>query len=128
MTDSPGNKLSGPLQQRYKSFSQLLFVVSTFALGTFYFGYAIAYFSSIEFDTLADVYNIDWSKSTAKGLLTGCLPIGGGIGALASDILIKRFSRRYYTLLNTANTSSSSTQSHSLPDSCYSFKTHTSYY
>lgn len=100
MSDTKSNNLSGPLQQRYKSFSQLLVVVATFALGTFYFGYAIAYFSSIDFDTLVKVYNIDWDKPTAKGLLTGCVPIGGGIGALASDILIKRFSRRYPPFFN----------------------------
>ena len=100
MSDTKSNNLSGPLQQRYKSFSQLLVVVATFALGTFYFGYAIAYFSSIDFDTLVKVYSIDWDKPTAKGLLTGCVPIGGGIGALASDILIKRFSRRYPLFFN----------------------------
>ncbi len=70
-------------------------VVATFALGTFYFGYTIAYFSSIDFDTLIKVYDISWGRTTAQGILTGCVPIGGGIGALASDILMKRFSRRY---------------------------------
>jgi len=69
-------------------------VVSTFALGTFYFGYSIAYFSSIDFDAIIKIYGVDWDRTTAQGLLTGCIPIGGGIGALASDILIKRFSRR----------------------------------
>ena len=93
MSDSREN-INGPLQQRYKSFVQLLIVVSTFALGTFYFGYTIAYFSSIEFDTLIKVYGISFDKTTAQGILTGCVPIGGGIGALSSDILIKRFSRR----------------------------------
>jgi MFS family permease len=71
-------------------------VVSTFALGSFYFGYAIAYFSSIDFDAIIKIYGISWSKTTAQGLLTGCIPIGGGIGALASNILIKKFSRRYF--------------------------------
>jgi hypothetical protein len=94
MSDSHSDNLSVPIQQRYKSFIQLVVVISTFALGTFYFGYVIAYFSSIDFDTLIKVYGITWDKPTAKGLLTGCVPIGGGIGALASDILIKRFSRR----------------------------------
>jgi hypothetical protein len=31
----------------------------------------------------------------AKGLLTGCIPIGGGIGALSSNILLKKLTRRY---------------------------------
>jgi hypothetical protein len=73
---------------------QLVVVVSTYALGAFYFGYAIAYFSSIDFDSVITIYGINWDKTTAQGLLTGCIPIGGGIGALASDLLIKRFSRR----------------------------------
>jgi len=94
MSDLDRNQLSGPLHQRYKSFVQLLLVVSTFALGTFYFGYAIAYFSAIDFDALIKIYGITWDRTSAQGLLTGCVPIGGGIGALASDILIKRFSRR----------------------------------
>jgi hypothetical protein len=85
---------SDPLSQRYKSLIQLVTVVSSFALGTFYFGYAIAYFSSIDFDAVATIYDITWDKTTAQGLLTGCIPIGGGIGALSSDILIRRFSRR----------------------------------
>lgn len=96
MSDSDGKQYSGPLQQRYKSFIQLLMVVSTFALGSFYFGYAIAYFSAIDFDAINKIYGISWSKTTAQGLLTGCIPIGGGIGALASNILIKKFSRRYF--------------------------------
>lgn len=96
MSDLKPNDSFGPLQQRYKSFSHILIVVSTFALGTFYFGYTIAYFSSIDFSTLIKVYGITWDKTTAQGLLTGCVPIGGGIGALGSKILMKKFSRRYF--------------------------------
>lgn len=98
MSDIKENSSDGPLQQRYKSFMQILIVVSTFALGTFYFGYTIAYFSSIDFSTLVKVYDITWDKTTAQGLLTGCVPIGGGIGALGSKFLMKKFSRRYFLL------------------------------
>ena len=69
-------------------------MVATYALGAFYFGYTIAYFSSIEFDTIKDIYDVTWADSLAKGLLTGCVPIGGGIGALSSNIVMKKFSRR----------------------------------
>ncbi len=31
---------------------------------------------------------------TAQGLYNGCVPVGGGIGALTSFILIRRFSRK----------------------------------
>ena len=94
MSDFGSAGLAGPLQQRYKSFPQLFLVVSTFALGVFYFGYVIAYFSTIDIDAIIKIYNITWDRTTAQGLLTGCVPIGGGIGALASNILLKRFSRR----------------------------------
>lgn len=70
-------------------------LVASFALGNFYFGYAIAYFSAIDFNTLKDIFNIDWQEDVAKGLLTGCIPIGGGIGALGSNLLLKRLTRRY---------------------------------
>lgn len=63
-------------------------------MGNFYFGYAIAYFSSIDFNTIKDIYGIDWEENLAKGLLTGCIPIGGGIGALSSNILLKKLTRR----------------------------------
>jgi len=85
---------AGPLQQRYKSLVRLVFVVSTFALGSFYFGYSIAYFSSIDFGTMIKIYGIKWDKDTAQGLYTGCIPIGGGIGALSSKMLMSQFSRR----------------------------------
>lgn len=100
MSNSEHSQLANPLLQRYKSFKQLLSIVATFALGTFYFGYTIAYFSSIDFDTLVSIYSITWSKTLAQGLLTGCVPIGAGIGALASDILMKQFSRRYILYIN----------------------------
>lgn len=44
-------------------------------------------------------YNIDMKQSVAEGLLVGCMPIGGGIGALSSSFLIERYSRRYSFLL-----------------------------
>ena len=72
-----------------------MLIVTTFGLGAFYFGYTIAYFSSIDFDTLIEIYSIQWEKSTAQGLLTGCVPIGGGIGALSSNLLMRVVSRRY---------------------------------
>lgn len=34
-------------------------------------------------------------KEIAQGLLVGCIPIGGGIGALSATYLIKHYSRRY---------------------------------
>jgi predicted MFS family arabinose efflux permease len=46
-----------------------------------------------------NVYSITWSQSVAEGLLIGCVPIGGGIGALSSYYLLKKFSRKSCILI-----------------------------
>lgn len=46
-----------------------------------------------------NVYNITWKKSVAEGLLIGCVPIGGGLGAFLSYYLLKRFSRKSSILI-----------------------------
>jgi uncharacterized protein (DUF697 family) len=63
-------------------------------MSPFYFGYTIAYFSSIDIEVLMDIYGITWSKNFAQGLFQGCVPIGAGIGAVSSSILLKKLSRR----------------------------------
>jgi hypothetical protein len=35
----------------------------------------------------------------AQGILVACVPIGGGLGAVSSSLLIDRFSRRYLSKL-----------------------------
>ena len=37
-------------------------------------------------------------KDLANGLIQGCIPVGAGIGALLSSLLIKFLSRRYYKI------------------------------
>jgi len=69
-------------------------IILNLGLSPLYFGYIIAYLSSIKFDTIMTVYNISWSKSVAEGLFIGCVPIGGGFGALFSYYLLKRLSRK----------------------------------
>ena len=88
-----------PSPQRYKSFIQILLVVSTVALGGFYFGYALAYMNAVDFDVVISTYKITWDSTTAEGLLNGCIPIGAGIGALITEILIKKFSRRQFLFI-----------------------------
>ena len=61
----------------------------------FYFGYSLVYFSTIDIETLMKIFNVDMAVHNADGLLKGCIPVGGGIGALGSYIFIKKFSRRY---------------------------------
>ena len=38
-------------------------------------------------------------EDVAEGLLQGCIPIGGGIGAVLSFLLLKHFSRRQSLLV-----------------------------
>lgn len=45
------------------------------------------------------IFSITLGADAAKGILTGCIPIGAGIGALLGTKLIHVFSRRKYVLL-----------------------------
>lgn len=84
---------------RYKSFIHILLLVLTVALGSFYFGYTLAYLNAIDFDVVVRIYKVNWDHTTAEGLLTGCIPIGAGIGALITEILIQKFSRRQFMFI-----------------------------
>jgi MFS family permease len=42
------------------------------------------------------IYGIKVDPDLALGLLTGCVPIGAGIGALSSNYLLGKYSRRYF--------------------------------
>jgi hypothetical protein len=50
--------------------------------------------SAVDFATVAKIYRISMDEHLAEGILVGSMPIGGGIGALASTLLIDRFSRK----------------------------------
>lgn len=54
----------------------------------------LAYLSAVDFDTIVERYGIEMKANVAEGLLVGCMPIGGGVGALASNLLINNYSRR----------------------------------
>jgi hypothetical protein len=54
---------------------------------------------TFDFDNIIKIFGITMSKTTAEGLLNGMVPIGGGIGALTSFLLLKYFSRRYSFIL-----------------------------
>jgi hypothetical protein len=86
-------------------------------LSAFYFGYIIAYMSAVDFGTVMEKYSITMKKDVVQGLLVACIPIGGGIGALASGAFINRLSRRY----NFVNIQTQLTSSQCL---CHSCRTH----
>ena len=46
-----------------------------------------------------EIFAITLGPDTAKGILTGCIPIGAGVGALLGTKLIHVFSRRKFVLL-----------------------------
>ena len=85
MSDTRSNGLSGP------SSTEVQIIFTTFSCGcniclrVLFILVMHCITCLIDFDTLVKVYIIDWDKPTQRAT-TGCVPIGGGIGALASDI------------------------------------------
>lgn len=82
----------------YRSFGALLANVLVIALGAFYFGYTLAYISTIPTVEIINKFGIQAyisKASSVQGLLSGIIPIGAGIGALLSSVVNKKFSRRY---------------------------------
>jgi MFS family permease len=83
---------------RYKSYSQIILIVVNLSLSNLYFGYCLVYISTIDFNEVIEIFSISLESSTAKGILTGCIPVGAGIGALLGLKLIHVFSRRNFVL------------------------------
>lgn len=70
-------------------------MVLNICMSPFYFGYNIQYLGTFSFEkTIMPIYNINMSLGTAQGLYQALIPVGGGIGALTSFLLLKYFSRR----------------------------------
>lgn len=83
-----------PPTQRYKSKGKLILICLNIALSSTVFGYFLIYLGALPFETVTDIYKITLSKGLAQGLLNGCIPIGGFVGALFGSALISYFSRR----------------------------------
>ena len=60
----------------------------------FYFGYGLAYFGTFDFPVIKSIFGISMDDDLANGLLQASIPLGGGIGALSSFLLLKYLSRR----------------------------------
>jgi hypothetical protein len=80
--------------RRYRSFAKVLMAIVNISLSAFYFGYTILYLSVIDFGTVIKIYGIEMEPSTAEGILTFCVPLGGLFGALSSSYFIRNLSRR----------------------------------
>lgn len=63
-------------------------------LSSFYFGFTMQYLGTFDFEIIRKLYKINFDEETAFGLYNGCVPIGAGIGALSSFILLKNLSRK----------------------------------
>jgi uncharacterized protein (DUF697 family) len=70
-------------------------IIFNIALSSFYFGYTMVYLPAIDFAAIYKLYGIDINYQVAQGILVACAPIGGGLGAVSSSLLISRVSRRY---------------------------------
>lgn len=78
----------------YKSFWRLMGNVLAMALGGVYFGYSLAYISTIPMEEILNKFGSDMSKEAAQGFLSGIIPVGAGVGAWLSSIFNKKFSRK----------------------------------
>jgi hypothetical protein len=78
-------------------------MVLNICLSPFYFGYTIQYLGTFKFQNVIELFHISiQDEELANGLYNACVPIGGGIGALSSFFLLKKFSRKYpYLYLGT---------------------------
>lgn len=75
---------------------KLIFLMAwTISMSMYHFGYFLLYFNQIPIETLKEIYHIPLGDAISEGIINGCIPIGGLVGALSSSFFISRFSRRY---------------------------------
>ena len=76
-----------------------MLIVVNLSLSNFYFGYCLAYLSTVDFHLVTCVFKVNLSYETARGVITGCIPIGALLGALAGKKLLHMFSRNNFILV-----------------------------
>lgn len=59
----------------------------------------MVYLPAMDFQAIYSLYHINITYSVAQGILVACVPIGGGLGAVSSSLLIQKFSRRNCLLI-----------------------------
>jgi|688.fasta_scaffold186872_1 hypothetical protein len=87
-----------PNKITYRSFRYVLGAVLTYSVGSFYFGYCLSYFNSIEFKHIYEIFHINMPIKQAEGLFSGCVSFGALFGAYFSSYIINKYSRRYHYL------------------------------
>lgn len=81
-------------EQRYESLCWLTAAVLCFNLGSFFFGYSMVYFNSIDYEIIADIFDIQMERGRGEGLLSGCIAFGAFFGAFSSIKVLQIFSRK----------------------------------
>ena len=96
MDDDQSKLLPNKVVHRYISFGKIAAMVINIALCSFFFGYSIVYFSTLDVATMLSIFGKpdNLGQDLAEGLLNACIPFGALIGALGSSIFIKNLSRR----------------------------------
>ena len=69
-------------------------MVLNICMSPYYFGYNLAYFGTFEYQNIKEIFHVTLEDNLANGLLQGCIPVGAGIGALGSFLLLKYLSRK----------------------------------
>ena len=83
----------------YQSELYVYFFVSVACFGSLFTGYEMGVFNSSQ-HALRSLMKVDEDDSAAfDGLMTGIIPIGGLLGSLLSNPILKRFSRKQSLIL-----------------------------
>lgn len=70
--------------------------ISLLCLSTFYWGFCLAYLSTLSTQTLINVFGEECRSSTVRGFLIGVLTLGAAVGAFTSPFWMKCLTRRYF--------------------------------
>lgn len=79
----------------YHNTCHLITIVVFLCFSSFYFGFSLAYLSSVQSATLGLYFGPIAAKPSTIGGLIGGLPIGAAVGALSAPIFMKLFTRKY---------------------------------
>ncbi len=83
-----------PHDGKYRSFSKLVFMISTYSLSYFYIGYTMAYFTTFQSGFLTIKYGLALT-GFFRVLYLALIAFGAGFGTLLSQIIVQKYPKRY---------------------------------
>ena len=83
-----------PYEDKYRTFSKLVFMISTYSFSYFYIGYTLAYFTSFSDYFLNIKYGLALT-GFFRVLYIASIAFGAGFGALMSQLIIEKYAKRY---------------------------------